>query len=131
MSKEFKFKLKVYYEDTDSGGVVYYANYLKFLERARTEALNSDGLSNQILLKKYQTLLIVKSCKIEYLMPAKLEDTLEIFSKIISRTRSSFLMEQIVKKNDQIITDAEVLIVTVNEKGKPIKIPDILEKFLN
>ena len=64
-------------------------------------------------------------------MPAKLEDTLEIFSKIISRTRSSFLMEQIVKKNDQIITDAEVLIVTVNEKGKPIKIPDILEKFLN
>ena len=131
MSKEFKFKLKVYYEDTDSGGVVYYANYLKFLERARTEALNSDGLSNQILLKKYQTLLIVKSCKIEYLMPAKLEDTLEIFSKIISRTRSSFLIEQIVKKNDQIITDAEVLIVTVNEKGKPIKIPDILEKFLN
>ncbi len=131
MSREFKFKLKVYYEDTDSGGVVYYANYLKFLERARTEALNSDGLSNQILLKKYQTLLIVKSCKIEYLMPAKLEDTLEIFSKIISRTRSSFLIEQIVKKNDQIITDAEVLIVTVNEKGKPIKIPDILEKFLN
>ena len=131
MSKEFKFKLKVYYEDTDSGGVVYYANYLKFLERARTDALNTEGLSNLILLKKYQTLLIVRSCKIEYLMPAKLEDTLEIFSKITSKTRSSFVMEQIVKKNDQIITDAEVLIVTVNEKGKPIKIPDILNNFLN
>ena len=98
MSKEFKFKLKVYYEDTDSGGVVYYANYLKFLERARTDALNTEGLSNLILLKKYQTLLIVRSCKIEYLMPAKLEDTLEIFSKITSKTRSSFVMEQIVKK---------------------------------
>ena len=61
-----EFKIKIYYEDTDSGGVVYYANYLKFLERARTEMISSVGLSNKKLLDDYETLIIVKSCKIEY-----------------------------------------------------------------
>ena len=84
MSKNFIFKLKVYYEDTDSGGVVYYANYLKFLERARSELIYSFGLSNKKLLKEYDTLIIVKSCNIQYKKPAKLEDELEIDSKIKS-----------------------------------------------
>ena len=62
-----EFKIKIYYEDTDAGGVVYYANYLKFLERARTEMISSIGLSNKKLLDDYETLIIVKSCKIEYI----------------------------------------------------------------
>ena len=64
-----EFKIKIYYEDTDSGGVVYYANYLKFLERARTEMISSLGLSNRKLLEDYKILIIVKSCKIEYKKP--------------------------------------------------------------
>ena len=72
MSNEFVHEIKVYYEDTDSGGVVYYSNYLKFLERARTEMISSIGLSNKKLLDKYKTLIIVKSCNIEYLKSAKL-----------------------------------------------------------
>ena len=72
MAKKFKFTVKVYYEDTDSGGVVYYANYLKFLERARSEAMYTLGYTNSGLLEKHNILLIVKSCNIEYKKPASI-----------------------------------------------------------
>ena len=88
MHENFFHKIKVYYEDTDSGSVVYYANYLKFLERARTEALFSIGYSNKIIKEKFNSLIIVKSCNINYKKPAKLEDELKIrsFVKSISET---------------------------------------------
>ena len=131
MSKQFKHKVKIYYEDTDAGGVVYYANYLKYLERARSEAIYSLGLTNANLQKDHDTLIIVKSCNIEYKKPAKFEDELEIISSILSKTKTSFTMLQIIKKNEEIISEATVQLVTVNKEGKPVKIPEILEKFLN
>ena len=130
MSKNFIFKLKVYYEDTDSGGVVYYANYLKFLERARSELIYSFGLSNKKLLKEYDTLIIVKSCNIQYKKPAKLEDELEIDSKIKSFTKTSFTVDQTIKRKEEIISLAEIVLVTVDKSGKPIKIPKILANFI-
>ena len=131
MSKYFKYKFKIYYEDTDSGGIVYYANYLKYLERARSEAIYSLGLTNIKLQKDHDTLIIVKSCNIEYKKPAKFEDELEIISSILSKTRTSFTMLQIIKKNEEIISEATVQLVTVNKEGKPIKIPEILNNLLN
>ena len=131
MSKQFKHIIKIYYEDTDSGGVVYYANYLKYLERARSEAIYSLGLSNSILQKDYGTLIIVKSCNIKYKKPAKFEDELEVMSSVISKTRTSFSMLQIIKRQEEIISEAEVQLVTVNKDGKPIKIPEILEKLFD
>ena len=131
MSKQFKHKVKIYYEDTDAGGVVYYANYLKYLERARSEAIYSLGLTNTNLQKNHDTLIIVKSCNIEYKKPAKFEDELEIISSILSKTRTSFTMLQIIKKNEEIISEATVQLVTVNKEGKPIKIPEILNNLLN
>tara|TARA_B100000003_G_C10683196_1_gene271865 strand:+ start:177 stop:572 length:396 start_codon:yes stop_codon:yes gene_type:complete len=131
MSKQFKQKIKIYYEDTDSGGVVYYANYLKYLERARSEAIYSLGLSNSILQKDYGTLIIVKSCNIKYKKPAKFEDELEVMSSVISKTRTSFSMSQIIKRQEDTISEAEVQLVTVNKDGKPIKIPGILEKLFD
>ena len=131
MSKEFKYNTKVYYEDTDAGGIVYYANYLKFLERARSEAIYSMGLTNKKLLNNYGTIIIVKSCKIDYKSPAKFEDLLEIISKIKTIGKSSFTMDQIIKIKDQIISESEIVLVTVNAEGKPIRIPDVLNKFLN
>ena len=131
MSKYFKYKFKIYYEDTDSGGIVYYANYLKYLERARSEAIYSLGLTNTNLQKDHDTLIIVKSCNIEYKKPAKFEDELEIISSILSKTRTSFTMLQIIKKNEEIISEATVRLVTVNKDGKPIKIPEILNNLLN
>ena len=131
MSKQFKHKVKIYYEDTDAGGVVYYANYLKFLERARSEAIYSFGLTNTNLQKDHDTLIIVKSCNIEYKKPAKFEDELEIISSILSKTKTSFTMLQIIKKNEEIISEATVQLVTVNKEGKPIKTPEILNNLLN
>ena len=131
MSKQFKHNIKIYYEDTDSGGVVYYANYLKYLERARSEAVYSLGLSNSILQKDYGTLIIVKSCNIKYKKPAKFEDELEVMSSVISKTRTSFSMLQIIKRQEETISEAEVQLVTVNNDGKPIKIPEILEKLFD
>ena len=92
MAKKFNFTVKVYYEDTDAGGVVYYANYLKFLERARSEAIYSLDYTNSSLLETFGILLIVKSCNIEYKRPAKFEDKLEIFSEVESFTKTSTLI---------------------------------------
>ena len=131
MSKQFKHKVKIYYEDTDAGCVVYYANYLKYLERARSEAIYSLGLTNTNLQKDHDTLIIVKSCNIEYKKPAKFEDELNIISSILSKTKTSFTMLQIIKKNEEIISEATVQLVTVNKEGKPIKIPEILNNLLN
>ena len=103
MSKEFKHEIKIYYEDTDVGGVVYYANYLKFLERARSEIIYSLGLTNKKLLTDHNTLIIVKSCNIKYKKPARFEDTLEIISEIKSFTKTSFLMKQSILRNNEII----------------------------
>ena len=130
MHENFFHKLKVYYEDTDSGGVVYYANYLKFLERARTEALFSIGFSNKIIQNKFNSLIIVKSCNIEYKKSAYLEDELTIRSFVKSITKTSFFMKQIVSKADDIIVEAQIHLVFINKDGKPIKIPDeIYSKF--
>ncbi len=131
MTKNFIYKFKIYYEDTDSGGVVYYANYLKYLERARSEAIYSLGLTNTKLQKDYGTLIIVKSCNIEYKKPARFEDELEIISSVLTKTKTSFTMKQIIKKDEETISEADVQLVTVNKEGKPVKIPKILEKFLN
>ena len=124
MHENFFHKLKVYYEDTDSGGVVYYANYLKFLERARTEALFSIGFSNKKILEKFNLLIIVKSCNIEYKKSAYLEDKLTIRSFVKSITKTSFFMNQIITKDKETIVEAQVHLVFVNKEGKPIKIPD-------
>ena len=130
MHKIFHHKVKVYYEDTDAGEVVYYANYLKYLERARTEALSSIGLSNKIIKKKYGTLIIVKSCNIEYKKSAHLEDELTVRSFVKSITKTSFFMNQIITKDDEIIVESQVHLVFVNQDGKPVKIPDeIYSKF--
>ena len=111
------FSLKVYYEDTDSGGVVYYANYLKYLERARSEAIYSLGLTNTNLQKDHHSLIIVKSCNIEYKKPARFEDELEIISSISSKT--NYLVagqnmgpskkEKAEKLQTQIISEEELI----------------------
>ena len=124
MHENFFHNTKVYYDDTDSGGVVYYANYLKFLERARTEALFSIGFSNKKINEKFNCLIIVKSCNIEYIKSAHLEDELTIRSFVKSVTKTSFFMNQEITRKDDLIVEAKVHLVFVNKEGKPIKIPE-------
>tara|TARA_B110000003_G_scaffold261204_1_gene282710 strand:- start:1033 stop:1455 length:423 start_codon:yes stop_codon:yes gene_type:complete len=130
MHENFFHNLKVYYEDTDSGGVVYYANYLKFLERARTEALYSIGYSNKKVKDDFDALIIVKACNIEYKKSAHLEDELNIRSFVKSITKTSFFMNQIITRDNDTIVEAQVHLVFINKDGKPVKIPDeIYSKF--
>ena len=126
MHENFYHSVKVYYEDTDSGGVVYYANYLKYLERARTEALAKIGLSNLQIKEKFGALIIVKSCNIEYKKSAHLEDQLSIRSFVKSVTKTSFFMNQFITNDKTPIVEAQVHLVFINEKGKPVKVPDII-----
>ena len=123
MHENFFHKLKVYYEDTDAGGVVYYANYLNFLERARTEALVSLGFSNKKIKDEFGVLIIVKSCSIDYKKSAYLEDELSIRSFVKSITKTSFFMNQFISRGEDIIVEAKVHLVFVNNKGKPMRIP--------
>ena len=126
MHKNFFYKVKVYYEDTDAGGIVYYANYLKFIERARTEALVTLGLNNKKIKEDFGSLIIVKSCNIEYKIPAHLEDELNIRSFVKSITKTSFFMNQFISRGEDIIVEAKVHLVFVNNKGKPLRIPGSL-----
>jgi acyl-CoA thioester hydrolase len=126
MHKNFIHKVKVYYEDTDAGGVVYYANYLNFLERARTEALTNIGLSNKKIKEDYGAFIVVRSCNIQYKKSAFLEDKLDIRSFVKSITKTSFFMTQIITKEKIIIAESLVQLVFVNDLGKPLKIPDLI-----
>ena len=126
MHENFFHKLKVYYEDTDAGGVVYYANYLKFLERARTEALVTLGFNNKKIKQEFGSLIVVKSCNIEYKISAHLEDELSIRSFVKSITKTSFFMNQFITRGEDLIAEAKMHLVFVNKEGKPIRIPDSL-----
>jgi acyl-CoA thioester hydrolase len=126
MHENFFHKLKVYYEDTDAGGVVYYANYLKFLERARTEALVTLGFNNKKIKQEFGSLIVVKSCNIEYKIPAHLEDELSIRSFVKSITKTSFFMNQFITRAEDLIAEAKMHLVFVNKEGKPTRIPDSL-----
>jgi acyl-CoA thioester hydrolase len=126
MHENFYHNIKVYYEDTDAGGVVYYANYLKFLERARTEALSSLGLSNLKIKDKFGALIIVKSCNIEYKKSSQLEDELSVRSFVKSVSKTSFFMNQFITRSEEKIVEAQVHLVFVNDKGKPIKVPEVI-----
>jgi acyl-CoA thioester hydrolase len=126
MHKNFFHKLKVYYEDTDAGGIVYYANYLKFLERARTEALVTLGFTNKKIKKDFGSLIMVKSCNIEYRKPAYLEEQLNIRSFVKSITKTSFFVNQFISRGEDVIVEAKVHLVFVNNDGKPMRIPGTL-----
>ena len=128
--KKFKSSFKVYYEDTDAGKVVYYANYLKFIERARTEALTSINFTNMKLIKNYGIYIIVKSCNLNFIKPSRLEDNLDIFSEIIEVKNVSIKMKQDIFIKDNLIFTADIHLVTINKNGKPTKIPEKLKEQL-
>ena len=120
------FNFKVYYEDTDSGGVVYYANYLKFLERARTELIHSLGLTNKKLLQSFDLLFVVRSCEIEYLKPAYLEDLLVVRTNLEKISKVQMYLNQFIFRDKEIIVKARIRIAFVNSKGNILKLPNEL-----
>ena len=124
------FELKVYYEDTDAAGVVYYANYLKYLERARTQILIEKNLNHTILKEKYKIITAVKSCDINYIKPARLDDDLKILTTIIKKTKIQIFFDQTIYLNSNIIVKAKIRIVIIDIYGKIIRMPKELYNIL-
>lgn len=124
MSNNFSAKYRIYYEDTDAGGVVYYANYLKFFERARTDFLRARGISQSELSQKENLVFVVRKCEIEYVFPARLDDEIEVSVEVKEMRPASILMEQKMTKSGKILSTLNVKIACINSKNfKPEKIP--------
>ncbi len=123
--------IRVYYEDTDAGGIVYHANYLKFAERARTEFLRDIGFKNSELHKNVGVIFVVRHIEIDYLKTAHLDDSLQVKTTITEFKNSSFIMHQPIFKGDVMIADISVVLVCVDvDNYKPVRLPkNIKEAF--
>ena len=127
-SETFVWPVRVYYEDTDSGGVVYYANYLKFMERARTEWLRTLGFEQTELLDEYRVIFVVREVGIEYRRPARFNDLLDVTVNIAEVGRSQIVLKQTVENND-VFARATVKVVCVDgESFKLVRIPAIIKE---
>jgi acyl-CoA thioester hydrolase len=127
MSQHFVFPVRVYYEDTDAGGVVYHANYLKFFERARTELLRHWGYEQDVLREKHGVIFAVRSMQIDYMRPARFNDALSVSANLIELKKASLLFAQTIQRNDIILCECQCRIACVNiDKMKPMAIPEFL-----
>ena len=122
LNKEFLLPIRVYIEDTDAGGIVYYVNYLKFMERSRTEFLRSLGYGKTSVLDN-GLLFVVHSLSIDYQQPAKLDDELTVSSAILKAARSYMVFKQQVRREQEQLCSAEVTIACVNDRLKPTAMP--------
>jgi len=115
--------LRVYYEDTDLAGIVYYANYLKFIERARTEFVRELGV-NQTALKREEGLVFaVRRVEADYRAPAKFDDELVVATHVVEVTAARLVMRQTVRRHDDVLFDAVVTLVCLAKSGRPARIP--------
>lgn len=131
----FSWPLRVYWEDTDAGGIVYYANYLKFCERARTEWLRACGIHQQALKQETGGMFVVSDAHVRYLKSARLDDELFITTKLTEPGRASMtIQQQVLRKTDAaavLLCEATIRASWVNAQGKPTRIPQvILDKLL-
>jgi len=130
--KTFSFPVRIYYEDTDAGGIVYYANYLKFAERARTEYLRHLGINQEEMLKEQGIGFVVKECRISYNTPAKLDDKLNITCKVTELRKVSIKMEQKLYRGDTILAEIEITLAFLSlSTMRPTKIPEEITKLLS
>ncbi|MDX2083345.1 MAG: tol-pal system-associated acyl-CoA thioesterase [Rickettsiales bacterium] len=132
MLNKFSAQFRVYYEDTDAGGVVYYANYLKFFERARTDFLRSLNITQSELAAKENLVFVVRRCEIDYASPARLDDIISVSVSVAEIRLTSILIEQEIKKSNQILSRLKVEIVCVSaDNFRPKKIPAHISLSLN
>jgi len=125
----YSFPVRVYFENTDAGGVVYHSEYLKFLERARTEWLRRLGYEHQALARDHRVLFVVTSMAIEFSRPARLDESLAVSVRLesLGKVRCVFLQE--VRRDDEVLVKAKVTVAAVTGEGmKPVEIPEGLRK---
>ena len=130
MTSVFNHPIRVYYEDTDAAGIVYYANYLKFAERARTEWLREKGIEQDALMREQCIGFVVKRVECDYISPARLDDLLTIQSTVQDVRKVGLTMQQSVLRNDVLLAKLRVDIVCIDRKGKPTALPQHLIQTL-
>ncbi len=116
--------LRVYYEDTDAGGIVFYANYLRFAERGRTEYLRNLGFENKSLMDTQGVIFVVRKVTADYLAPAYLDDMLRLETAVTELKNASFTMRQSLFRHNELIFCVDVILVCVDRAGKPVRLPD-------
>lgn len=132
----FRWPIRVYYENTDAGGVVYHSEYLKFYERARTEWLRSLGFEQPELRAREGVIFVVRGMQIKYLQPARFNEQLEVHSRLTELGRSRFVFEQSLLRGEEVLNQATVEVVCVAESGfrpaaLPVHIRQQFEKVLS
>jgi acyl-CoA thioester hydrolase len=131
-NQTFSWTIRVYYENTDAGGVVYHSQYLNFLERARTEWLRSSGFEHNNLREQFRLVFVVHSMQITFKKPAKLDDLLTISSKLVKIGRGSFEFFQQISVNQQLLIEAQVKLACVDAVSfQPIAIPEQIKLLIN
>ena len=129
--KIFSFPIRIYFEDTDSGGVVYHSNYLKFMERARTEWLRSINIDQRYLKHQEHIMFVVHRIDIQYKLPARFNDDLIVKSELIEIGSSKIEFRQMIYRNDEMLIDASVDIACIDsEKFKPVRIPSAVKQTM-
>jgi acyl-CoA thioester hydrolase len=128
---EHVFPLRVYYEDTDAGGIVYYGNYLRFAERARTELLRLVGLDQSELTRIHQVILAVRNCAVEFLAPARLDDLLQVRSCLKELSAASLTATQSIERGGETLARLEVRVACIRtDNGRPTRLPPMLRGLL-
>lgn len=128
----FKYSVRVYFEDTDAGGIVYYGNYLKFMERARSEWFLKSSIGMKSLMNDHQLVFVVSRTELNYLRSAKLEDVLEISVELVELKRVSAVFKQVVTRNGEIICEGQTRVGCVNTQTlRPATIPPTVHAELN
>lgn len=123
----FLWPIRIYYEDTDFGGVVYYANYLKFMERARTEWLRAEGFEQDELIENENVIFAVRSVQADYLSPARFNEKLVVNTSVIKKGKASITVEQVVKREEDVLCKAIIKIACLDAKNfKPVVMPENL-----
>jgi acyl-CoA thioester hydrolase len=130
MTKPHTFPVRVYYEDTDAGGVVYHANYLKFAERARTEALRTTGIGQHDLAHKENIAFALRHCEIDFLKPAMLDDLLTIETALNDISKVSITMQQTIRRGDETLAILSVKLAVVGQGMKLAKLPEFVHKAM-
>jgi acyl-CoA thioester hydrolase len=129
--KTFSFPVRIYFEDTDSGGVVYHSNYLKFMERARTEWLRSVGIDQHHLKYHAQIMFVVHRIDIQYKLPARFNDDLVVKSELLEIGSSKIEFRQMIYRDEEMLIDANVDIACIDsEKFKPVRIPSTVKQTM-
>lgn len=123
----FSLPVRVYFQDTDAGGVVYHASYVNFMERSRTEWMRSFGFTNAKLMKELGVVFVVRSLKLDYLKPALLDDLISVTSQLKEVGRSRVTLHQSIIRGEDKLVEAEVHLVSVSlDNFKPVRVPDVL-----